>query len=89
MSEEFNALVIHPKDNTAVVLKALSAGDEIRCEGLSLRAAEDIPRSHKAAIRKIGKGELVLRYGEPIGFARSDIDAGQWIHTHNIESEGL
>ncbi|MBW1860871.1 MAG: hypothetical protein JRJ02_00655 [Deltaproteobacteria bacterium] len=30
------------------------------------------------------KAENVVKYGENIGFALSDIKRGQWVHTHNI-----
>jgi altronate dehydratase small subunit len=47
---------------------------------------ERIPFGHKFAVRDIGKGELVLKYGEPIGVATMDIGAGSYVHVHNVES---
>lgn len=40
----------------------------------------------KYALRDIGKGEAVIKYGFPIGIASADIRAGEWIHSHNLKT---
>jgi altronate dehydratase small subunit len=45
-----------------------------------------IPFGHKFATRDIGKGTLVVKYGEPMGVATRDIKAGSHVHVHNVES---
>ena len=37
------------------------------------------------AIEPIAKGEPVVKYGEHIGIAVSDIKAGAHVHVHNVE----
>lgn len=41
---------------------------------------------HKVALRDINKGENIIKYGYPIGYAISDIKQGAHIHTHNIKT---
>ena len=54
--------------------------------GISLAGAGEIPAGHKFALRDISKGEYVIKYGEIIGRATSDIKKGEWVHTHNVKS---
>lgn len=46
----------------------------------------DIARGHKFALEDIQKGEPVIKYGEIIGRATTDISKGEWVHTHNVRS---
>jgi len=89
-----NAIRCHRSDDVAVVLQTLEPGDEIVIDddvrpedGRPLVAAERIPQLHKVAIRVIGQGEPVKRYGRTIGRATQAIEPGQWVHLHNIESQ--
>ena len=54
--------------------------------GVSLDGHGDIPAGHKYALCDIKQGEYVLKYGEIIGKATQDIQAGEWVHTHNVKS---
>ncbi|MEJ2037181.1 MAG: altronate dehydratase family protein, partial [Maritimibacter sp.] len=45
---------------------------------------QDIPRGHKIATAQIAKGEFVLRYGQIIGQAKTDIAPGDHVHVHNL-----
>lgn len=54
--------------------------------GVALLGDEKIPSGHKFALRDIKAGEFVIKYGEIIGRATSDIKAGEWVHTHNLKS---
>ena len=49
-------------------------------------AREDIPAGHKMALCRIPEGGTVVKYGYPIGIAKEDIEAGAWVHTHNIRT---
>ena len=84
-----NAMIIDAKDNVAVAIEPIAKGDAAVyvCEGkeVSLPALEDITIYHKLAIRDIAKGEPVVKYGEHIGVASSDIKAGEHVHVHNVE----
>ena len=37
-------------------------------------------------MKKISKGENLIKYGEAIGQATQDIEEGQHVHVHNVES---
>jgi altronate hydrolase len=39
---------------------------------------------HKIAVRRIEPGEPVRKYGQIIGQASQAIEAGQWVHCHNV-----
>ena len=84
-----NAMIIDAKDNVAVAIEPIAKGDAAVyvCEGkeVSLPALEDITIYHKLATRDIAKGEPVVKYGEHLGIASSDIKAGEHVHVHNVE----
>lgn len=85
---EVNALVIHPRDNVAVVLEDVPEGGTVRIAGgKTLRALEEIPCSHKVALVDLPRGAEVIKYGEVIGQAGEDIPRGSWVHTHNLVLE--
>ncbi len=54
--------------------------------GVCLVGNKQIPAGHKFALRDISAGEYVIKYGEIIGKATSDIKKGEWVHTHNVKS---
>ena len=82
-----NAMIIDAKDNVAVAIEPIAKGDAAVyvCREVSLPALEDITIYHKLATRDIAKGEPVVKYGEHIGIASSDIKAGEHVHVHNVE----
>ena len=71
---------INDIDNVAVALHPAPAGTAFG----GAAAVEDIPQGHKMALRDIAVGEMVMKYGLPIGHATKEIKAGQWVHTHNM-----
>ena len=54
--------------------------------GVCLDGNETVPAGHKYALRAVGAGEYVIKYGEIIGRATRDIAEGEWVHTHNLKS---
>lgn len=81
-----NALKIHPADNVAIATRDIKRGEPVVVDGTHICvAAEDIPASHKIALEPIAAGSTVIRYGEPIVVATSDISVGQWVHLHNTK----
>lgn len=42
--------------------------------------------AHKQAVRPIAAGERVIKYGFPIGVAKTDIAPGEAVHTHNLRT---
>lgn len=77
-------LHINPNDNVVVALTALKKGDTITVEGNNILLANDVERGHKIAIAPIAKGQNVVKYGFPIGHAKQDIQAGDWVHLMNL-----
>ncbi len=73
-------ILINPIDNVAVCLRPFSKGEKV----FDVTLLEDIPQAHKVALKPIKKGENVIKYGNPIGHATSDITPGMWVHTHNV-----
>lgn len=45
-----------------------------------------LDNGHKYALTDIKKGELIIKYGFPIGIAAQDIREGEHIHTHNLKT---
>jgi altronate hydrolase len=83
--------LLQPADDVAVAIAPIARGEEVPVAGLALRAAEDIPAGHKVALRTIAQGDVVRKFGWPIGVARTPIAAGAWVHSHNLRTrlEGL
>jgi altronate hydrolase len=77
-------LQIDPRDNVAIALEALVKGETAQWENGSLQLLENIPQGHKCALGDLPPGALLLRYGHPIGRATGEIQAGSWVHSHNL-----
>ncbi|MBZ5625002.1 MAG: altronate dehydratase family protein [Acidobacteriia bacterium] len=86
---ENSAIHLHPTDDIAVARVPLPAGAELTVDGVRLVTHDAIPAGHKVALRTILAGEMVLRYGQAIGRAKSTIEPGQHVHTHNLSFEEL
>jgi len=83
-----NAVLVNPKDNVAVAIQEIKAGEAIvGIEGVEVRANEDIMRNHKVAIAEVAEGAPVLKYGETIGYASKLVRPGDWVHAHNMNWE--
>ena len=63
-------------------MRPLGCGMRLEEEGTVLR--DDIPAGHKFAVRPIPAGAAIIKYGQIIGFASSDIEPGCHVHTHNV-----
>ncbi len=85
-----DAIALHSTDNVATAVQDLKKGQQATVrlgrEISHVSIMEDIPYGHKFAVRKINNGENILKYGEVIGRATSDIETGCHAHVHNIES---
>ena len=71
-------LVINQADNVGLVTVpgGLPRGARIR---KNVRVKQAVPVGQKLTLKAIGKGDPVIRYGEVIGHALRDIDAGERI----------
>lgn len=82
---EKQLLVINEKDNMAVALRDLRAGEILALPGGGeLIAVTDIPYGHKIALVALSEGDPVIKYAEAIGLASRAIGRGEWVHTHNM-----
>ncbi len=86
---ENSAIRLHPSDNVAIARVPIAIGTDLRVETVAVAVREAIPAGHKVAVRPIAAGEMVLRYGQGIGRAKTAIAPGQHVHTHNIGFEEL
>jgi len=80
---------MNDKDNVGTAITDLSSGEMAvvkNGEEISVTVRARIPFGHKFALTPIGKGEDVVKYGEVIGRATIDIQKGDHVHVHNIES---
>ena len=75
-------LHLHPNDNVLVAKTALSLGQEI--PELGVRARAQVPAGHKIAARRIAEGEQVKKYDTVIGVATRGLEAGDYVHSHNL-----
>ena len=44
----------------------------------------NVDNGHKYAVRDIKRGENIIKYGQPIGHALTDIKKGEHVHSHNL-----
>ena len=77
---------ITERDNVAVALHAAAKGETLKAGDAVVTAREDIPQGHKIALVPIAAGEAVVKYGFPIGHATEPVEAGSWVHTHNMRT---
>ena len=88
---EQRAILLNEQDDVATALTDLAKGERVsvtageRCVEATM--LDDIPFGHKYALKDIGAGEDVLKYGLPIGQALEDVKMGSWVHVHNCRSE--
>jgi len=95
-----NAVRIDVSDNVATVLRDVAERERIGWdEGSGLVARESIPEGHKVALVDIvpeghkvalvdiDEGQVVRKYGHPIGLAGRKIPAGSHVHSHNLAKE--
>ncbi|MCC7492681.1 MAG: altronate dehydratase [Fimbriimonadaceae bacterium] len=82
MSRQSPLLLLHPSDDVAVARYDLAAAEPL--EGLPGGPTGPVPRGHKVALRAVGAGQPVRKYGQVIGYAETAIAAGEWVHTHNL-----
>jgi len=89
---ETRALIMDPKDNVAVAIRELTAGETLVItvpDGSErvVTTVESIPFGHKFSTADLDEGDQVLKYGERIGRATRVIPAGSHTHIHNLTSQ--
>jgi altronate dehydratase small subunit len=85
-----DAIVIKRQDNVATAIQDIPMGKSaavgVEEESVIVKVIQDIPLGHKLALRRISSGEKILKYGTVIGRATQDIQPGEHVHVHNVES---
>jgi altronate hydrolase len=78
------AVLLHPNDDVGVAKRALPAGTRLqRAEG-GLTLSQLVPTGHKFALHAAAHGTPLRRYGQIIGFAKTTVNPGDHVHTHNL-----
>lgn len=80
-TKPLRTLTLNEKDNIAVAITAARKGVKTK-QGVSM--IDTVPRGHKFATQKIVINQPVIKFGQIIGFATSEILPGQWVHEHNV-----
>jgi (2R)-sulfolactate sulfo-lyase subunit alpha len=88
-------LLVHDhRDNVGVVVvENLTAGTDLLVvvteDNSELRAVnnQDVPIGHKVALRDLGVGATVIKYGQDIGRVVAPIRQGDHVHTHNLKTK--
>jgi hypothetical protein len=83
-----SAFRIHGADNVATLLSSTGPGVVTITGEASTQvvARESIAAGHKIALAPIPLDGAVTKYGWPIGRATRPIEAGEWVHLHNLAS---
>jgi len=86
-------ILLHEADDdvgvTAMDLKAGEVVQALTLEGepvTKIKLVDDVPLSHKVAMRDMQAQKHVIEYGRPIGYASKTISQGAHVHTHNLKS---
>jgi (2R)-sulfolactate sulfo-lyase subunit alpha len=85
-------LVHHVGDHVGVAIEDIQAGEKVEGvimendSSIFVESKEFIPLGHKIALVDLKKGEKVIEYRVQIGVATEDIQAGDYVHTHNIKT---
>ena len=79
--EKQTSIRLDAADNVVTVTRPLEVGEVI--EGVT--SVSLVPRGHKLAVQDIPKGEAIRKYAQVIGYASADIQAGEHVHTQNVE----
>ena len=84
--EQATFLKINPADSVVVCLQPKKKGDIIEVDGLKVVVSQDTPAGHKVLIKDAPKGTDIIKYGYPIGHAKEDLKAGDWVNENNLKT---
>lgn len=82
-------LRLHSQDNIVVATAPIKAQTVVRLDRVKLQIVSNVPLAGKVATRPIAEGEKIIKFGQPIGHATRNIEPGEWVHTHNLQSDYL
>lgn len=77
---------INKADTVVVCLKNYTKGETINVDGATVTVAQDTPVGHKILLKDTPAGVDIIKYGYPIGHAKEDLKAGQWVNENNLKT---
>jgi hypothetical protein len=80
-------ILLHEKDNVFACRRKIHRGDTLLIDGTPVQASGDIDVGHKLARIPLAPGDVVLKYGVPIGSITEATNIGEHVHTHNMKSD--
>ena len=84
--EQATFLKINPADSVVVCLQPKKKGEIIEVDGQQVKINQDTPAGHKVLIKDAPKGTDIIKYGYPIGHAKEDLKAGDWVNENNLKT---
>ena len=84
--EQTTFLKINPADSVVVCLQPKKKGEMIDVDGKQVVVNQDTPAGHKVLIKDAPKGTDIIKYGYPIGHAKEDLKAGDWVNENNLKT---
>lgn len=79
-------LKINPADSVVVCLRPMTKGEVIDIDDKQIPLLQDTPAGHKVLINDVKEGQDIIKYGYPIGHARKDLKAGEWVNENNLKT---
>ena len=79
-------LQINKGDNVVVCLRPINAGEEIKISNHAVQALRNTPAGHKILLCNTPKDKPIIKYGYPIGRAKENLKAGEWVNENNIQT---
>ena len=77
---------INPADSVVVCLRPMVKGEIIEIDGKKIELLQDTPAGHKVLLDDAPEGTNIIKYGYPIGHARQDLKAGEWVNENNLKT---
>lgn len=84
--EQTTFLKINPADSVVVCLQPKQKGEIIEVDGRQIVINQDTPAGHKVLIKDVTQGKDIIKYGYPIGHARENLKAGDWVNENNLKT---
>ncbi len=84
--EKASFIKINKADSVVVCLRNYTKGETINVDGKDIVVAQDTPMGHKILISDTAAGTDIIKYGYPIGHAKEDLKAGQWVNENNLKT---
>lgn len=84
--EKVSFIKINQADTVIVCLRNYQNGEEINVDNKTIKVLQDTPAGHKILINDTPAGTDIIKYGYPIGHAKENLKAGQWVNDENLKT---